>query len=416
MGRLVRLVTHNWPLKVGAIAFAALLYGGLVLSQNARVWPGRVPIEATGQPTGAFLLENLGDVTSIRFYAPSDVAARISSVDFRAVADLSDVTPLAGGAPVLVSVEVTSLDPRVKVLDFQPQRVAVRLDPVVSRRLPVMVDRGAVPDGLVVGEPRLGASIASVRGASSLVARVHEVAARVTIDPSGINVDGDYDLVALDERGDIVAPVDIEPERVHVRIVVGRELASRTLPVAPRLTGAPPAGFTVRSVIAVPVAVTARGPLDAMTDLEAVATEAIVLDGRTATFEQTVSLVPPSGVEVVDAPRVKVTVEIVAERGSRAFGVGLALDGARDDRTYRLSVPDVLVTLGGTRAALDAVDAATLRATLDVSGLVIGDTSVAVAVVAPPGTTLVAISPARVTVTVGAGPTSPPGPTPTPGP
>jgi hypothetical protein len=65
---------------------------------------------------------------------------------------------------------------------------------------------------------------------------------------------------------------------------------------------------------------------------------------------------------------------------------------------------------------LDAVDAATLRATLDVSGLVIGDTSVAVAVVAPPGTTLVAISPARVTVTVGAGPTSPPGPTPTPGP
>jgi YbbR domain-containing protein len=317
---------------------------------------------------------------------------------------------------VLVSVEVTSLDPRVKVLDFQPQRVAVRLDPVVSRSLPVMVDRGAVPDGLVVGEPRLGASIASVRGASSLVARVHEVAARVTIDPSGINVDGDYDLVALDERGDIVAPVDIEPERVHVRIVVGRELASRTLPVAPRLTGAPPAGFTVRSVIAVPVAVTARGPLDAMTDLEAVATEAIVLDGRTATFEQTVSLVPPSGVEVVDTPRVKVTVEIVAERGSRAFGVGLALNGARDDRTYRLSVPDVLVTIGGTRAALDAVDAATLRATLDVSGLVIGDTSVAVAVVAPPGTTLVAISPARVTVTVGAGPTSPPGPTPTPGP
>src|SRR3972149_4105587 len=160
-----------------------------------------------------------------------------SGADLRPVADLADVTPLAGGAPVLVSVEVTSLDPRVKVLDFQPQRVAVRLDPVVSRSLPVMVDRGPVPDGLVLGEPRLGASIASVRGASSLVARVHEVAARVTIDPSGINVDGEYDLVALDERGDIVAPVDIEPERVHVRIADARGPATRPPPVAPRPAG-----------------------------------------------------------------------------------------------------------------------------------------------------------------------------------
>jgi YbbR domain-containing protein len=191
-----------------------------------------------------------------------------------------------------------------------------------------------------------------------------------------------------------VAPVDIEPERVHVRIVVGRELASRTLPVAPRLTGAPPAGFTVRSVTAVPVAVTARGPLDAMTDLEAVATEAIVLDGRTTTFEQTVSLVPPTGVEVVDAPSVKVTVEIVAERGSRAFGVGLALNGARDDRTYRLSVPDVRHAYGTCPLI---VDAATLRATLDVS---IGASPRRWPSMRPRHHA-VSISPAVVTVTVG---------------
>lgn len=416
MGRLVGLLTHNWPLKIGAIVFGVLLYGGLVLSQNARVWPGRVPIEAVGQPAGAFLLESLGDVTSIRFYAPADVASRISSIDFRAVADLSAVTPLEGGAPVLVMVHVTALDPRVKVLDFQPQRVAVRLDPVITRRLPVTVDHGVVPPGLVLGEPRLSTQTVVVRGASSLLVRVHEVVARATIDPTGINVDGDYDLVALDERGDIVAPVDIEPERIHVRIGVVRELASRTLPVAPRLTGAPPAGFTVRSVVVAPVALTVRGTLDAIVALEAVATEAITLDGHTASFDRLVPLVPPSGVEVVDGRQVRVSIEIVAERGSRAFGVGLVLSGARADRTYRLSVPDVLVTIGGTRAALDAVDAAVLRATLDVAGLAIGETSVQVGFRPPSGTTLISISPARVTVTSARGATPPPSPTPTPGP
>ena len=127
MTRLTGLITHNWPLKVAAVALATVLYASLALSQNARTWPGRVPIEAVDQPAGAFLLEGLGDVTSIRYYAPADVAARISSSDFQAIADLSSVTPSQGGAPVSVPVEVIALDPRIKVLDYQPDRVAVRV-------------------------------------------------------------------------------------------------------------------------------------------------------------------------------------------------------------------------------------------------------------------------------------------------
>ena len=33
--RLLRLLVHNWPLKLAAVGLATLLYGGLVLSQNA---------------------------------------------------------------------------------------------------------------------------------------------------------------------------------------------------------------------------------------------------------------------------------------------------------------------------------------------------------------------------------------------
>ena len=172
MTRLTGLITHNWPLKLAAIALATLLYAGLALSQNARIWPGRVPIEAVNQPSGAFLLENLGDVTTIRYYAPADVAARISSSDFQALADLSSVTPVLGGAPVSVPVQVIPLDPRIKVLDFQPDRVAVRLDPVITRTVPITVERGTVPAGLQIGDPVLGAQTAAIRGASSLVERV----------------------------------------------------------------------------------------------------------------------------------------------------------------------------------------------------------------------------------------------------
>jgi YbbR domain-containing protein len=414
VGRLLGLVTHNWPLKIGAFVLATLLYSGLVLSQNARVWPGRVPIEAVNQPANAFLLENLGDVSSIRFYAPADVAARVTNADFRAVVDMAGVVPVAGGQPVAVRVTVTVLDPRITILDFQPQRVAVRLDPVVTRSVPVAVDHGSVPAGLVIGEPSLGTSTVTIRGASSLVARVQEALARVMIDPTGINVDGDVQLVAVDVRGDVVSPVDIEPDRIHVGISVDRVVASRSLPVAPQLSGAPSAGFTVRSVTVDPAVVTVLGSVDLIGALQVLSTAPVSLVGRSADFSATVALRPPDGVSVAGAVQVVVSVRLAAARGSRAFGMGLGLVGASTERSYVLSVPEVLVTLGGTSVALDALDAAALQSTLDVASLPFGASSVVVQFTPPPGMTLVSISPTSVNVTVLAGPTPPPEPTPTP--
>ena len=50
MTRILGLVIHNWPLKLGAVALATLLYAGLVISPNAKVFPVSIPIEATGVP------------------------------------------------------------------------------------------------------------------------------------------------------------------------------------------------------------------------------------------------------------------------------------------------------------------------------------------------------------------------------
>ena len=61
----------------------------------------------------------------------------------------------------------------------------------------------------------------------------------MAIDASGLNVDQEVDLEAIDETGAPVPGVEIIPQRVHVRIDVARELAYATLPVVPVLTGAP---------------------------------------------------------------------------------------------------------------------------------------------------------------------------------
>ena len=72
-----------------------------------------------------------------------------------------------------------------------------------------------------------------VRGPSTRVAAIRAVVAPVSIDASGLNVDRQVDLEAVDEQGNVVTNVEIEPPRARVRIAVGRELASRTLPSCP---------------------------------------------------------------------------------------------------------------------------------------------------------------------------------------
>ena len=173
MSRAVAFLVRNWPLKLGAIGLATVLYAGLVVSQNAQTWSGQVPIQPLGQPSGVFLLDNPGAVTFIRLYAPPDVARQLSNQDFSATIDLSGIQASANSAPTTVPVQLTALDDRIQILDFRPRQVPVRLDPIISKDVPVTVDHGVIPPGLQLGNQVIAPATVTVRGGSTLVAAGH---------------------------------------------------------------------------------------------------------------------------------------------------------------------------------------------------------------------------------------------------
>jgi YbbR domain-containing protein len=408
VSRLVRFFVRNWPLKLAALGLAFVFYAGLVLSQGVRIWPGPVRIEPINQPTGAFLLESLGDVTDVRYSALAEIASGVGSADFRATVDLRDVQPQSGGAPAVVPVRVIAADPRIQIIDFRPQQVAVRLDRIIERTVPVEVENGPIPEGLVLGEASTDVTTVTVRGASSLVERVHRAVARVSIDPNAINVDANVPLIAVDERDQAIQPVDVAPEAVHVRIQVARQRSTRAIPVVPAFSGSLAAGYEVRAVLVTPPVVTVSGDESILGRLDSVPTQPITLDGRTTAVSVDVGLSLPAGVTAVELAQVRVAVDISPQRASRSFDVGLTLVGARSDRTYRLGSTGVLVTLGGTVPALNTVDPSRLIATLDVTGLDVGSRELSVRVTPPTGTAIVSVSPARIVVTVQASPAQSP--------
>jgi len=284
----------------------------------------------------------------------------------------------------------------------------VRLDPIVSKDVPVTVDHGVIPAGLQLGDQLITPATVTVRGGSTLVAQVTHAVASVIVDPNGINVDSDVDIKPEDDRGDAIEPVNVTPDHVHVHIDVTPAASSRSVPVTPVLSGTPPAGYQVASVQVAPAVVTVTGDPTALAALTAIPTAPIDVSKATSQLTTNVAFAAPKGVTVVGAAQAQVTISIAPQRGSQTFTVGVTVVGAHPDRSYQLASTAVLVTLGGNLPTLAAIDGASLRATLDVTNLGPGTQDVTVVFTLPPDTTLLGIAPASVAVTITVIPTPSP--------
>ena len=398
MRRIADLLLRNWPLRLGAILLATVLYTGLVLGQNVRTWNGTLQVEAIRQPVNATLLADLPPVTVVRFRAPLDVF--VSPRILTASVDLSAVVARPGGPAVEVPITVSALDSRVVIVGFEPDVVQVHLDPVTERELPVTVALGTVPDSVSVGPPQVEPASVTVRGASSRVDQVSEIVANVSIDASALNVDRDIELIAVDGNGNQVSNVEIDPERARVRIAVARELATVTLPVVPVLSGQPAFGYRISAITVEPLVVTVSGEASTVARLDSAPTLPISVDGRTTDLEASIGLALPEGVSVSGSDQVRVTLKIERDTGTRTVQLAVVLNGTTSDRIYAASATQVEVVLAGPIDLLAAIDPTALVAVADVSAITSGTQLVSLTVASPAGIDVAAIMPDQVTVTV----------------
>jgi YbbR domain-containing protein len=406
-----RIFIHNWPLKLAAIVLASMLYAGLVVSQSVQEYPGTVPITPLNIPSNASLGSTLDklQVTQIRYVSARDASAPAAANSFEATIDLANVDPNSG-RPVYVPIHVTSVDPRFTVVSYEPPGINIQLDPLKDKaNVPVRVIQGTIPAGLDVRPPIVDPKTVTVRGPASVVGQVVEVLATVVIEPSGLNVDRQVDLVPVDDTGNRVTPVDVTPATAHVQIAVFSNLRSRPLPVTPVVSGSPAAGYQVTGVTVEPLLVSVEGDADLILGLTQANTEQIVVSGATQDVAKDVALSLPDGVLAVGGDTtVHVTIAIAPISGTRTFDAGIVASGARADLLYSFSVNHALATAGGPLADLERLDAAKFVLTSPVGGLAPGTHQVKLEANLPIGLGIVTIDPPTITVTIsGPGAASP---------
>jgi len=285
----------------------------------------------------------------------------------------------------------------------------------VRQTVPVDVVLGPIPVGADVGETSVTPKEVTVFGPSTIVSKVDHVRADVVIQPSGIDVDQDIILIAVDSLGNAVSPVEVQPRTAHVQIPVFTDRKSKTLPVSPVITGTPAAGFEVSGVTVTPLSATVEGDADQLAKIDKLDTLPVSVTGASSDFSSDIGLDLPTGIVPLSDATVRVSVTLRPVTGTRTIDAGLRLLHTRTDLTYEVSVDRVLVTIGGSIADLDRLQGSFLAMDLDVGDLVPGSSEVQVTASLATGLTLVSVSPATVTVTVTGPPSPSPSASPSPG-
>lgn len=408
---------RNWHLKLGAVFLATVLYTGLVFSGSfTEQTVAGVTIDMVGQPDDWVPLTQL-ETVEVRYRVAADSAQLVFPESFAATVDFEDYDATAAGQPQSLSVSIQPLVDGVTVLSVVPAQVTVAVDEVLTRTIPVRVERGTIPPGLDIGEPVVSVDEVTALGAATLLQRIDHAQARVTIDPSGINIEGPVELVPVDINGEPVqGRVELSPSAVTVEIDVQQVQTRKTVPVTPRLTGTAAGGYSLNSITVDPPVITLVGLPDDLSGIAAVDTEPISVDGATESLSAEVGLVLPDGalLEEDAAGQVAVSIGIEATDATRTFAVGVACVGTAAESSCLSSQEQVAVRLAGPIGALAAIAAADLAVTVDVTGLGPGVHTVSPGVALPAGIALQAISPDSISVTIVPAQTPTPTPSPTP--
>jgi YbbR domain-containing protein len=300
-------------------------------------------------------------------------------------------------------VTVEAINKSVQVLDFEPKKIIVTIDQKGTKTVPVRVALGPVPSGLDVGDPVVDTQNVTVTGPQSIVQDITEAQAPVTIDASGIDVDEQVSLVAIDDKGNELGSdsrVEINPTQVHVQVQVFTDRRSKAVPVTPNIVGTPAAGFEIASIDVNPPVVSVQGDANDLATFDRADTQPVSISGASSAVSQDVGFDLPAGVQALDIGSVKVTVKLRPVTGTRTFEAGLVVVGADPSLEYALSTDRVLVTIGGSIAELDRLSGTNILLSLDVSGLQPGSHNVTATANLTTGLTLISASPNPIKVIV----------------
>lgn len=215
----------------------------------------------------------------------------------------------------------------------------------------------------LTGEP-MNAVEVRLRASPGIIQRIGPGDVSARVDLAGVG-EGEH-IVHLGAET-IRVPFGVRVVRVNPATIAlnFERTLQKTVPVRPRLTGRPAAGFEVAEVASQPAEARVSGPKTRVQEVESAFTEPVSVEGATAAVTEQVSIgLDDPLLRVQGSPRVTVTAQVREAATTRLFeGLPLAVRGGAG----RVEPGSVDVTLAGPASILQKVDRSQLKAYADLA-------------------------------------------------
>ena len=240
----------------------------------------------------------------------------------------------------------------------------------VERTMRVPLDQQNKPPLMeIVGDPPTTVDV-RVRGSSAVLNRMDPGEIIAVLDLSTAREGARlFNMRAENVRSPFgVDVLQVTPSTISLEL---ERSAKRMLKVIPAVEGEPAPGFAVGPVTTNPTEVEVIGPESHIRDLTSATTEPVMVAGARAALDDEVTIgVSDSVVRLTADLKAKVRVQIVpAPLERQVSGVPVRSRGLGGGLTARVQPQVVRVTVRGQREALDAMQAATIDAFIDLAGL-----------------------------------------------
>jgi len=399
----LRWLFSNLGLILLSLAIAFLVWAVAVEQEDPTVeqlYPVPIPVSIPPAPEGMTLYGQSDVQARVIVRAPKSVMDSLQTEDFHATVDLNGLEEGAHRLPIQVRVDRHP----VRVVQVEPEAITLYLEPTSRITVPVSVRlEGNTALGYVPQSPTFTPLTTTVTGPASWVTQVVEAVVVVSVEGKRADIEGEFELQPLDERGNAVPYVRLAPDRAVVHVPIEKLSGFLEVAVTALLEGQVAPGYRISSISVDPPLVTVYGPPDAIDQIPGyLQTVPLNLEGAKGDVEARLPLVVPEGVSLVgmDEPVVTVQVSVVPMEGSLTVQRRVEVRGMGPGITATVAPTSVEVILSGPVPLLDQLTDEDVRVMVDLFGLSPGIHSLEPEVVVPPGVVKESIIPSSVQVEI----------------
>ena len=384
--KIVKRITNNFGLKILAVIFSGVLWLAVVNIDDpntTRTFTTTVSIENGDYLTGIgkyYEIENNSNTVTFKVSGKRSYLERMSNTDFKAVADLEmiedmrrvpiEVSPQRYGGNVTVASKMYYLELSVEDLVSKPYVISVATEGDVSSRH-------------ALGEISASPTLIRVSGPASVVGTIDKAVATVNVDGMTQDITDSVIPVLYDKEGNEVNTTDLTFNIQNVMVSV-QILDTKEVTLNFQTTGTLPEGYEYVGVEYKPQTVLVKGTSSVLNMINSITIPEAVLDLTDATGdiekEVDVSSYLPEGATLVDSSQAKISVVVKIEKHEkRKFEVptgNITVSNLGSQYDVKFLKDTVKVELEGLSTELDALDAAALTGSIDVSGMTDGEHTV----------------------------------------